>query len=232
MTIEVKICGITTLEDARAAVDSGADAIGFIFHRPSPRYVSPESVERIIESLSADVTTVGVFVNAEATAVIDTMTRCRLDMIQLHGSESPEYCRRFPPSRIIKAVAPRTDHDPADLGRYDVQAFLIDTYDPKHHGGTGRQANWTAAAIIARSHPLILAGGLTAENLPEAIASVSPHAVDINSGVERVPGKKDRVKIKNIIRTVRQYDIAGGGKRIFCRHTTTDGEHNETTITG
>ncbi|MBN2255920.1 MAG: phosphoribosylanthranilate isomerase [Deltaproteobacteria bacterium] len=231
MTIEIKICGITTLEDARAAAESGADAIGFIFHRPSPRYVSPDSVESIIERLSIDVATVGVFVNADATAVIDTMTRCHLDLIQLHGSESPEYCRRFPSSRIIKAVAPRADYDPAELDRYDVQAFLVDTYDPKHYGGTGRHANWKAASIIARSYPLILAGGLTAENLPEAIASVSPHAVDINSGVERAPGKKDQVKIKNIIRKVRKYGTAGDGRRIFCRHTTTNGEHNEATIT-
>jgi phosphoribosylanthranilate isomerase len=215
MTIEIKICGITSTEDAFAAMESGADAIGFIFHPPSPRYVSPESAKRIIESVSGNITTVGVFVNADIKTVKDTMTNCRLDLIQLHGNESPEYCRQFPSSRIIKAFAPRTEQDLADLDRYDVRAVLVDTHDPKQHGGTGRRSNWTVALLIAKSHPLILAGGLTPENISEAITAVSPHAVDINSGVERAPGKKDPGKIRNAIRKVRQHTLAGETKQIF-----------------
>lgn len=215
MTIEIKICGITSPEDARVAVESGADAIGFIFHRPSPRYVSPESVKRIIESVAGEITTVGVFVNADVKTVLDTMALCRLDLIQLHGSESPDYCRHFPPSQVIKAFAPRTERDLADLDRYDVRAFLIDTHDPKQHGGTGRRSNWAIASTIAQSHPLILAGGLTPENISKAIAAVSPHAVDINSGVEQAPGRKDPEKIRNAVQRMKQHDLADGAQRIF-----------------
>jgi phosphoribosylanthranilate isomerase len=231
MATEVKICGITRLEDALAAVASGADAIGFIFHRPSPRYVTPESVTGIINCIPSEVTTVGVFVNADAAEVIDIMTRCRLDMIQFHGTESPEYCRQFPPSRVVKAVSPGSDYIPADLDRYDVRAFLVDTYAPEQHGGTGRRANWQAAATLARSHPLILAGGLTAENLAEAIASVSPDAVDINSGVELAPGRKDGRKIEHCMREVRKHGIAPS-RNIFCKHTKKDRGHDEATLTG
>jgi len=215
MTIEIKICGITSTEDALAVVESGADAVGFIFHRPSPRYVSPESAKRIIKNIFGKITTVGVFVNVDVKTVMDTMTQCRLDLIQLHGSEPPEYCRRFSPSRIIKAFSPRSEHGLNDLDRYDVRAFLVDAYDLKRCGGTGRQSNWEAASLIAKSHPLILAGGLTPENISEAITTVSPHAVDINSGVERAPGEKDPDKIRIAIQNARRHTPAEETKRIF-----------------
>ncbi len=215
MKIEIKICGISSPDDALVAVESGADALGFIFYPPSPRYVSPEVAAQIIRTVAGTVTTVGVFVNADVKTVMDTITLCRLDLIQIHGNESPEYCRQFPSSRIIKACAPRTEHDLADLDRYDVRAFLIDTHDPNQHGGTGRLSNWTVASLIAKSHPLILAGGLTPENISEAITAVSPHAVDINSGVERAPGKKDPEKIRIAIQKAQQYTLPRETKRIY-----------------
>lgn len=217
MTVEIKICGITSREDALVAVESGADAIGFIFHRQSPRYVAPAAAARIVESVAGRAATVGVFVDAPLEAVLDIVTGCRLDFVQLHGGESPEYCRRFPPSRVVKAFAPRDENDLADLDRYDVRAVLIDTHDVRRHGGTGRPSNWTVAAAIAKCRPLILAGGLGPENVADAIACVLPHAVDINSGVERSPGRKDAEKIGDLVRQVRRSDLKRNVTGIFRR---------------
>jgi phosphoribosylanthranilate isomerase len=199
---QIKICGITNREDACLAAASGADAIGFIFHPPSPRYVTPETVKKIIEELPDTITTVGVFVNMASEEVKRIMTLCGLDMVQLHGAESPAFCSQFPRSRVIKALALRKEDDLAQLREYPVKAMLVDAFDLERHGGTGGKADWALAARVKELHPLILAGGLSLANIQEAIKAVSPDAVDINSGVESAPGRKDHTKVKEIIEVV------------------------------
>jgi phosphoribosylanthranilate isomerase len=212
---EIKICGITNREDATLVAECGADAIGFIFYPKSPRYVAPETAKGIIRELPAGITKVGVFVNQDSVEIKKTFELCGLDLIQLHGAESPAYCCQFPASLVIKAFAPRTEDDLEKLKGYPVKAILVDANDPLRYGGTGERSDWRLAALVKEQHPLILAGGLSMANIQEAIEFVAPHAVDINSGVEISPGKKDHQKIKEIIGLVRQ--IGGHGRKIFGR---------------
>jgi phosphoribosylanthranilate isomerase len=206
---QIKICGITNIDDALCAAACGADAVGFIFHPASPRYVTPEQAREIIAALPAELVKVGVFVNREADEVVRTADDCGLDLIQLHGDESPEYCRRFPPERIIKAVSPRTTEELRTLNAYDVRAFLADFREPGLYGGTGKQADWNLAAMLGRERPLILAGGLMEKNIAEAIAAVAPQAVDINSGIERLPGVKDHDRMRRIVALIRRASPPG-----------------------
>ena len=217
--MEIKICGITNLEDALAAAECGVDALGFIFFPKSPRHVSPEAAKAIIAELPAEIVKVGVFVNRDAGEVTEIREFCGLDLIQLHGDETPDYCRGFPPEVLIKAVSPRCADDLPPLSAYRVRALLADFRDGSRYGGTGMSADWNLAAKVAKSRPLILAGGLSVETIRRAIAAVAPGAVDINSGVERSPGKKDPEKMKNIVRIIRRDAPAGArrGRRIFDR---------------
>jgi phosphoribosylanthranilate isomerase len=210
---QIKICGITNIEDASLAVACGADAIGFIFHPQSPRYVSPEIAKKIIKALPDGITKVGVFVDHEPLEVKEILAFCGLDMVQLHGAESPAYCRQFPRSQVIKAISPRTVDDLAKVREFPVKAILVDAYDPARRGGTGERADWGLAAKVKEQHPLILAGGLSMANIQEAIERCSPHAVDVNSGVEIAPGQKDHTKVKEIIEIVHQ--LGGENARIF-----------------
>jgi phosphoribosylanthranilate isomerase len=212
---EIKICGITNREDALFVAECGADAIGFIFYPKSPRYVAPEAAKKIIEKIPMGITKVGVFVNHEIQEVKKTAKLCDLDLIQLHGAESPEYCCQFPPSLVIKAFALQEEDDLEKLRGYPVRAILVDAHDPEHYGGTGERADWGLAAQVKEQHPLILAGGLSIANIQEAIELVAPHAVDINSGAERSPGKKDHQMVKAIIELVHQ--IGNEDVGIFCR---------------
>ena len=212
MTV-LKIFGITNLEDACLAAASGVDAIGFIFHPPSPRYVAPAIVKKIIEELPRPVITVGVFVNQDVQEAKRIMSFCCLDMVQLHGTEPPAYCSQFPRSQVIKAVALRTEADLAQLNQYPVKAVLVDAFDPQRHGGTGKKTDWALAARVKQELPLILAGGLSLANIREAITSVSPDAVDINTGVESAPGRKDHGKVKEIIELV--HSLGKNTKTIF-----------------
>ena len=204
--IEIKICGITNLDDAIAVAKSGADALGFIFYPKSPRYVSPEEARKIIGNLPGEITRVGVFVNHRADEIKEIADFCGLNLVQLHGNESPEFCRQFPVSTLVKAFSPRNENDLQVLKDYPVKAILVDTHDPKLYGGTGKTSNWELASIIKESHPLILSGGLNIDNITEAIETVHPDAVDINSGVEVSPGKKDHNKVSEIIKIVRKND--------------------------
>jgi phosphoribosylanthranilate isomerase len=201
---EIKICGITRLEDALCAAECGADAIGFIFHPASPRYIAPERAREIVAQLPGGIAKVGVFVNRTEEEVQRTMEACGLDLIQLHGDESPAYCGLFPPARVIKAVAPRTPGELVRLGDYEVRAFLVDARDTGRYGGTGKPADWGLAAQLGKSHPLILAGGLAEENITEALAAVAPRAMDINSGCERAPGIKDHERMRRIVEMIRR----------------------------
>jgi phosphoribosylanthranilate isomerase len=200
---EIKICGITRLEDALCAAACRADAVGFIFHPPSPRYVTPEAARAIIAALPEGIATVGVFVNRTHTEVEQTVEACGIDLIQLHGDESPAYCRLFPSERVIKAVSPGTPEEVSALDLYDVRAFLVDTRDGNRYGGTGKQCNWDFAKAIGERRPLILAGGLDPGNIEAALAAVTPQAVDINSGCELAPGIKDHARIRRIVRLIR-----------------------------
>ncbi len=206
MKMEIKICGITNLNDALCVCSAGADAIGFIFYGKSPRYIAPETVKEIIKKLPDEVCKVGVFVNHDPKDVKEIFAHCGLTLIQLHGDESPEYCLQFPESLVIKGVSLKDSHDFLSLKDYSVRAFLVDSREKGVYGGTGKKSNWELAARVKKMHPLILAGGLSADNIVEAIASVAPHAVDINSGVEDSPGKKNAKKIKNIIDMIRKID--------------------------
>jgi phosphoribosylanthranilate isomerase len=206
---EIKICGITNLEDASFAAECGADALGFIFYSKSPRYVEPETAKEIIEEIPDGITKVGVFVNHDALALKQIVEFCGLDMVQFHGDETPEYCRQFPSSLLIKAFCPRGEDDLRKLSSYNVRAILVDAYDPLRYGGAGKRSDWRLAVKVKETHLLILAGGLNADNIGEAIEIVSPHAVDINSGVESSPGRKDLEKVRTIIEIVRRMDRKG-----------------------
>ncbi|HWI41392.1 MAG TPA: phosphoribosylanthranilate isomerase, partial [Verrucomicrobiae bacterium] len=183
-SVRVKICGITSLEDALQAADAGADALGFIFHPPSPRYIDPKEAAAIIRDLPPFVQTVGVFVNVEGAVVEATAARCGLGIVQLHGDESPEYCEALP-LRKVKSLRVRDEASVAVAASYRVAALLLDTYSPHAYGGTGETFNWEIAQRAAYSHRIILAGGLNPENVAAAVSAVSPYAVDVCGGVER-----------------------------------------------
>ena len=214
---EIKICGITNKEDAFFASDCGADALGFIFYPHSPRYISPEKARAIIACLPPEVVKVGVFVNHDFKEVERIRQYCGLDLIQLHGDEAPDYCRRFVSSLLIKAISPQNDADLDALGLYEVRAVLVDARDKGRYGGTGLTSDWDIAVKVKKSHFLILSGGLKEENIVEAIARVSPQALDINSGIESTLGKKDHVKLRNIIEIIRNQGEGICDRKIFRR---------------
>ena len=211
--MQVKICGITNLEDALCAAQNGVAAVGFIFHRPSPRFINPQKVAEITDKLPARLVKVGVFVNEKESFVRRTFERCRLDMIQLHGDESPGYCRQFPRNRIIKALSLQTEEDVRRAGDFDVAAILADARHAGLYGGTGKTADWDLAGRIAG--PLILSGGLNDSNILEALQKVRPAALDINSGVEERPGKKEAAKIKNIMQLIKHATDGNPSPPIF-----------------
>jgi phosphoribosylanthranilate isomerase len=197
--VHVKICGITSVEDAQAAVEAGADALGFVFYPPSPRYVTPEQAGQVIRGLPPFVTTVGLFVDVPLDMINDIAARCRLDRIQLHGHETPEFCCQLK-QPVIKAFRIKSADSLAQLPRYTVSAYLLDAYvEGSLPGGTGVGFAWDLAAQAKPYGPVILAGGLTPENVAAAIAQIRPYGVDVSSGVERAPGLKDHQKVRAFI---------------------------------
>jgi len=205
--IQIKICGITNKEDALCAAKLGATALGFIFYPPSPRNIKPADARKIVSVLPDELVKVGVFVNESVTEVKRIVEYCGLDMIQLHGDESPAYCREFPASQVIKAVEFKNDDDFNQASGYDVAAILVDSRHAGLYGGTGKKANWELACRIKNKKPLILSGGLNEGNIAEAIKAVTPNALDINSGVELKPGKKDHAKMARIFDIIRHADV-------------------------
>ena len=201
----IKICGITNLDDALAAVDAGADALGFNFYKPSPRYVTPETAREIIEQLPASIVKVGVFVNEQSPESVDGLARLAgLTAVQLHGDELPEYCRQLDGYFVIKALSAGPDFDAQQVREYDVDAILLDTKDDALRGGTGRVFDWSIAHEVSRAVPkLILAGGLGVRNIEEAIGSVEPYGVDACSKLEEIPGKKDHERMRAFVKKVR-----------------------------
>lgn len=195
---KVKICGITTLDDALMAVEAGADALGFVFFEKSPRCLGPDAAARIIEQIPPLIQVVGLFVNAELDFVNRTADSCGLDLVQLHGDESPAYCRLVR-RRVMKAFRVRGPESLARMGEYQVAAYLLDAYSPNAYGGTGHKFDWDCAVAAKDKGPIVLAGGLTPENVDAAVAQVAPYAVDVSSGVESSPGRKDPEKVRLFI---------------------------------
>ncbi len=200
--MRVKICGITNLDDALAAVEAGADALGFVFFEKSPRHVNPMQASAIIAKLPPFVLTVGLFVNEEAEQVNWTADFCGLDIVQLHGDEEPEYCPEIR-RRMIKAFRVKDAASLVSLQRYSVAGYLLDAWSPAALGGTGETFNWDLAREVAAGGRLILAGGLTPDNVRQAVEQVRPYGVDVSSGVEAAPGKKDHGKVREFIRNAK-----------------------------
>jgi phosphoribosylanthranilate isomerase len=201
--VEVKICGITNPEDAQFAAHCGADALGFIFYPRSPRYVSPDRAQEIMGRIPETITRVGVFVNQSVEEIRAISACCRLHLLQLHGDESPDFCGQFEAGRVIKAFAPRSAGDLEAIQDYRVRAILIDARRPGLYGGTGKKADWYLARQAGKIRPLLLAGGLREDNVTEAVRLVAPRALDLNSGLESSPGKKDPQKVKRIMDLIR-----------------------------
>ena len=195
--IHVKICGITSFNDAIMAANYGASALGFIFYEKSPRYINPEILKTWISNVPSSVKKVGVFVNKDVDKVNKIAEELNLGMVQLHGDESPEYCNQMI-RPVIKVFRVNKKFDSIMLKNYQVATFLFDTYNKENHGGTGESFDWQSILQLNTETPVILSGGLNADNVLEGIEVVKPSAVDVNSGVETAPGKKDEEKIKNL----------------------------------
>jgi phosphoribosylanthranilate isomerase len=202
--VKVKICGITNWADAQRAVKAGVDALGFNFYAPSPRYIAPAEARKIVRRLPRRVRAVGVFVNAPVDVTLKIARAADLDILQLHGEETPETVKAlaqfFP---VVKAFRVSGGFRPAQLARYRAaMAFLLDGFDAEWRGGTGKTFDWRLAREAKRYGPVILAGGITPANVAQAIAAVQPFAIDVCGGVEARPGKKDAVRLRALMRRV------------------------------
>lgn len=198
--MKVKICGITNHEDAQKAMFYGAYSVGFIFHKKSPRYVSPSKARKLIEALPPFIVPVGVFVDLKEKAVRDICNFARIRTVQFHGEETPVYCKRFTDYKIIKAFRVNDMFDPIGVRKYKVDAYLFDTYQENLIGGTGKTFNWDVLKGQKFEKPVILSGGLTATNVADGVSAVKPYAVDVSSGVEKSPGIKDPRKIREFMK--------------------------------
>ena len=205
MAVRIKICGITTLQDAKAAVSFGAHALGFILVKKSPRYVEPDRVRDIVRQLPPFVQSVGVFVNEDPGRVGELISHCGLDLVQFHGEEPPSCCKRFE-ARAVKAFRVRDLDILDEIRAYEgsVRAILLDSWSKRAHGGTGKSFDWSIArkAVEALDLPVILAGGLDVSTVSKAISLVRPFGVDVSSGVEKAPGVKDKELVKEFIKRV------------------------------
>jgi phosphoribosylanthranilate isomerase len=202
----IKICGLTRPDDARRAVEAGATAIGLVFWPASPRAVTLAQAEAVVEALGPDVLTVGVFVDAAREQIDDVMRRVKLGAVQLHGRELPAFAASLP-WPVIKAVPLPADGPLPDLSPWAGVRVLLDAHDPERRGGTGQTVDWTRAAALAVTRPVILAGGLTAANVGEAIRRVRPAGIDVSSGVEQSPGVKDESRVRALIAAVREVEV-------------------------
>lgn len=206
MKTRIKICGITREQDVRAAVDAGADAVGLVFYKPSPRAVTIEQGAELAKAVPAFTTLVGLFVNPDRMLVEQVLARVPLDILQFHGDEPPEFCEQFH-RRWIKAVRVREARDIEQaFDRYrNAAGLLVDAYDPDKYGGTGQSFNWSLIPE-QRPLPLILAGGLSSDNVASAVEQVRPWAVDVSGGVESSKGIKDVSRLTDFINEVHRVD--------------------------
>jgi phosphoribosylanthranilate isomerase len=201
--IKTKICGITNLDDALAACDAGADALGFNFYKKSPRHIDPGKAAEIIGQLPPFVTPVAVFVNEREDKIRDVMFTTGIKVLQFHGDERPEFCGRFS-ARAIKAFPMKDKESLKQMVHYHVSAFLLDSYHENLRGGTGETFDWHLAVVAKTFGRVILAGGLTPTNVGEAVKLVQPYGVDVAGGVEKEKGIKDHNKMKKFIAEVRK----------------------------
>ena len=201
----IKICGITNLDDALAAITAGADALGFNFYKPSPRYITPQNAREIVDQLPGELMTVGVFVNEESPEdVRQIATEAGVAAFQLHGDESPGYCRELADCFVIKTLAVSTNFDSQMVHAYQTEAIMLDTKDNALRGGTGRRFDWSVAKQVNQlGRKLFLAGGLSPDNIAEAIETVRPYAVDVCSALEDRPGMKNHARLRAFIDAAR-----------------------------
>jgi len=222
-TVQVKICGITEFEDALGAVRLGVDALGFIF-APSPRRIAPEMARFVIDAMPPFIKTVGVFVNEKAAVIREYINYCGLDLVQLHGDEPPDFCRKLMP-RTIKAIRVKDESSLETCAAYrkTVRALLLDTHVPGKAGGTGKTFDWQLAIKIrAGGMPVILSGGLDPANIEAAIREVRPYGVDVNSGVEERPGKKSFTLMQALMAKVKRNECENSSPYenvVECRRT-------------
>lgn len=213
--LKVKVCGITNFEDAKASFDAGCDALGFIFCKKSPRYIAPEEAKKIIERLPKNIIKVGVFVNEKEGTVKKIAKLCRLDILQFHGNESPQFCSRFKDYRIIKAFRVKNKESLGKVLCYKPFAYLFDTFVEGTAGGTGKRFNWKMVRHVdGLKRPVFLSGGLNPDNVEKAIEAVHPEWVDVCSGVESVAGKKNHKELKKFIGLAKK-GLAHGGKTAY-----------------
>ncbi len=205
--IPTKICGITNLDDANVAIENGASAIGFIFYEKSPRTISINNAKSISKHLPKTIARVGVFVNHEKDFIRLAISEVPLDMIQLHGDETPDFCNQFDVA-ILKALRIKNEASLSVMDQYDVAVFLLDTFSNDQYGGTGETFDWSVLNRKFKT-PIILSGGLNPENILDAIDAVNPSAVDVNSGVESSPGKKDFNKLKSLFKNLNKTQSTG-----------------------
>jgi len=210
--VKVKICGITNWADARCACEAGADFLGFNFYRDSPRYIEPTKAREIVRRLPRDVAAVGVFVNEPEESLLKTARAVGLKGVQLHGDETPSLVSRLRRSarsiKVIKAICVRRTLGARQLARFaNASAILLDGFGGVRRGGTGRKFDWSLIPRRRRRAPIFLAGGLTPQNVTDAIHTVRPYAIDVCSGVESAPGKKSRAKIKALMCAINGSDL-------------------------
>lgn len=206
MSVKVKICGITSVADAQVAAEAGADMIGLMLYEGSPRHITLPQAEEISRSLSPFVQRVGVFVNPEEALVMEAIATCGLNLLQFHGDESPGFCTQFG-LMSVKALRVQDAASIAALANYHTEAFLLDAYSKAGLGGTGEKFNWDLAIEAQKfGKPIFLAGGLTPENVADAVRKVRPFAVDVSSGVESAPGKKDAAKVRAFIQAAKSVE--------------------------
>lgn len=210
MSVKVKICGITNMADATVAAEAGADALGFMFYEKSPRNISIRDAAQIVPQLNPFIIKVGVFVDAPEDLVMRAIGDCGLNLLQFHGQESPEYCTQFG-LMSMKAFRIRDAESLKPLPDYPTDAWLLDAFSADKLGGTGEKFNWDLAIEAKKlGRPIFLAGGLTPENVADAVRKVEPYAVDVSSGVEAQPGKKDHEKLRAFIRAVKGVEAQAG----------------------
>ena len=205
--VKVKICGITNLEDAQAAAEAGADALGFVFYPESPRFIDPGMARAIIARLPVFITTVGVFVDESEDLIRRIIREGGIQVLQFHGTESPVLCSRFR-EKAIKAIRIRDEENIREMQMYDVDTFLLDTMVEGIKGGTGKTFNWKYAEMAKEHGRIILSGGLNPYNIGDAVRQLKPYGVDVSSGVEIKTGKKDHDKIREFVREAKKNDFA------------------------
>ncbi|MBI4982632.1 MAG: phosphoribosylanthranilate isomerase [Candidatus Omnitrophica bacterium] len=201
---KIKICGITNLEDALASVFAGCDSLGFMFYRKSPRFILPQKAKNIIKIIPKDIIKMGVFVDANKKNIKQIAKLCKLDILQFHGQESPEFCRRFKGYKVIKVFRVKDKIDLEQIKKYKVFAYLFDTFVDSKLGGTGKKFNWRLIKHLQGiKQPIFLSGGLNCRNVKKAIRYLHPDWVDVCSSVELLPGKKNHKKIRDFVRAVK-----------------------------